>query len=575
MRFGIAARLALLLALVGVIASGVTGFYVYSASRALLIQSSKSELLTSTKVLASRIVVAREETSRNLQLLSRHPDALAALDAAFDTPDTAAEDRLAILFERLMAVNPNYFQVRLIGAAEHGLERVRVDRGSDELLRIAGEDLQEKGHYAYVFDTLTLAANETYLSRFTINHEQGAHAGLGRPTAQLGMPVVDDDGRTRGVIVINIDLHGVFKELSAGLPADFKLYLTNAAGDFLIHPDPAQSFGFDHGRRILVQDEFPSTTDLVAGRTTQVLLEATSGIHANTPVVAAFISQPVTIHSDESRLILGLAEPLATVLRQADALGNVILQIVLGICLACILIAIAVARAVTRPINSMSLALRDFTADGPMSALPTRRSDEIGLLARSFSALGEQVRRQLSELQQRRQELEHLAQHDTLTGLPNRALFADRMEQALAGARRDHTRLALMFIDLDGFKPINDERGHAVGDVLLKEVGARIRRSIRESDTAARIGGDEFVVLLRHIQSKDDALAVAEKVRLSINQPIPTDGLPLVISASVGVATFPEGGSDAIELAKNADRAMYRAKQQGRNDVVVHLPAGQ
>ncbi|MBR0566748.1 GGDEF domain-containing protein [Azoarcus sp. L1K30] len=575
MRFGIAARLALLLALVGVIASGVTGFYVYNASRTLLIQSSKSELLTSTKVLASRIVVAREEISRNLQLLSGHPDALAALDAAFDAPDTAAENRLAILFEQLMAVNPNYFQIRLIGAAEHGLERVRVDRGSDEPLRVGGEDLQEKGHYPYVFDTLKLAANETYLSRFAINHEQGAHAGLGRPTAQLGMPVVDRDGHTRGVVVINIDLHGVFKELSAGLPADFKLYLANAEGDFLVHPDPAQSFGFDRGRRILVQDEFPSTADLVLNKSPQVLLEVSSGSHSDLPVVAAFISQPVSIHSDESRLILGLAEPLATVLRQADALGNVILQIVLGICLACVLIAIAVARAVTRPINSMSLALRDFTAGAPMSALPTERHDEIGLLARSFGALSEQIRRQLSELQQRRHELEHLAQHDTLTGLPNRALFADRMEQALASARRDNTRLALMFIDLDDFKPINDERGHAVGDLLLKEVGTRIRKAIRESDTAARIGGDEFVVLLRHIQNKEDALAVAEKVRQSINQPILTDGPPLIVSASVGVATFPEGGSDEIELAKNADRAMYRAKQQGRNDVVIHQPAGQ
>ncbi|PKO80166.1 MAG: GGDEF domain-containing protein [Betaproteobacteria bacterium HGW-Betaproteobacteria-13] len=566
MRFGIAARLALLLALVGMLAAGLTGFYAHNASRDLLIQSAKDELLTSTQVLASRIIVARQEISRNLKVLSTHPSALGALDPN----DTESADQLATLFKLLMKANPDYFQIRLISAADFGAERVRIDRSGDSLLRIDGDDLQEKGHYAYVFESLKGGPGETYLSRFVINHERGSHAGQEEPTAQLAMPVVDAGKVALGVIVINVDLNGVFAQLAAGLPPEFQLFLANGQGDFLIHPDRSQTFGFDRGRRILVQDTFALTADLVAGKSDHVLIEATQGNYADYPMVAAFIQQGVAIRSDERNLILGLAQPLASVLHKADALGVVILQIVLGLCLVCALLAVLVARAVTRPINLMSAAVQGFSDERQAHGLPLEREDEIGVLARSFKQLRDQIRQQLSELHQSRQDLEHLAQHDPLTGLPNRALFADRMALALAAVRRDQTRLALMFIDLDDFKPVNDAHGHAVGDQLLKEIGARLRKSIRESDTAARIGGDEFVVLLRNIQSAEDAMAVGEKIRIAVGAPFIINHASISISASIGIALCPESGQDLIELSKNADNAMYRAKKEGRNTVIIH-----
>ncbi|MDX9836194.1 MAG: diguanylate cyclase [Azoarcus sp.] len=566
MRFGIAARLALVLALVGMLAAGLTGFYAHNASRDLLIQSAKDELLTSTRVLASRIIVARQEVSRNLQILSAHPSALRALDPA----DTASADQLATLFKLVMRANPGYFQIRLISAADFGMERVRVDRSGDSLLRVDGDDLQEKGHYPYVFETLNTGPGETYLSRFVINHERGSHAGQDEPTAQLAMPVTGADRLARGIIVINVDLNGVFSQLAAGLPPEFLLFLANAKGDFLIHPDRSQTFGFDRGRRILVQDTFPQTADLVAGKPSQVLLEARQGIYADHPVVAAFIHQDISIRSDERNLILGLAQPLTSILQKADALGIVTLQIVLGLCLASALLAIVVARAVTRPINSMSAAVQSFSDERQTCGLPLERDDEIGVLARSFKQLRDQIGQQLSELHQSRQDLEHLAQHDPLTGLPNRALFSDRMALAISAVRRDQTRLALMFIDLDDFKPVNDAHGHSVGDQLLKEIGSRLRKAIRESDTAARIGGDEFVILLRNVQSGEDAMAVAEKVRIAVRAPFIINHVSISISASIGIAIYPESGQDLAELSKSADVAMYAAKKKGRNTVVIH-----
>ncbi|NMM26855.1 MAG: GGDEF domain-containing protein [Glaciimonas sp.] len=172
------------------------------------------------------------------------------------------------------------------------------------------------------------------------------------------------------------------------------------------------------------------------------------------------------------------------------------------------------------------------------------------------------------ELRESEARFRHQAQHDSLTGLPNRALFDDRLGQALAQAKRQHKRLALMFIDLDAFKPINDKLGHHVGDFLLKEVALRMQQHVRGSDTVARIGGDEFVVLLPSIEDAQDALVLADIIRNAISEPFEMpDGTVLNISSSIGVAVYPEDGLDQIQLSRNADSAMYYAKQSGRNTV--------
>lgn len=179
----------------------------------------------------------------------------------------------------------------------------------------------------------------------------------------------------------------------------------------------------------------------------------------------------------------------------------------------------------------------------------------------------------IADIQERKnaeERIAHMAQHDALTGLPNRTLFDDRLGLALSAARRDQAHLALMFIDLDRFKPINDTLGHAAGDLVLKEVASRISGVIREADTAARIGGDEFVVLLRNIQTGMDACSIAEKIRQAINRPVDMDGRALFVSSSIGIALYPEHGSDLIELSSHADAAMYRAKEAGRDAVVLY-----
>lgn len=177
------------------------------------------------------------------------------------------------------------------------------------------------------------------------------------------------------------------------------------------------------------------------------------------------------------------------------------------------------------------------------------------------------VTRDISERKAAQEEIKYMAMHDLLTGLPNRILLNDRLQQALIAAKREHSRGALMFLDLDRFKQVNDTLGHDVGDRLLTQVAGRMLVCVRESDTVARIGGDEFIVLLRTVEDAQDAISVAEKIRAALSQPFDLADHQLKISCSIGIAFYPEQGDDEIELSKHADIAMYRAKELGRDNV--------
>ena len=175
--------------------------------------------------------------------------------------------------------------------------------------------------------------------------------------------------------------------------------------------------------------------------------------------------------------------------------------------------------------------------------------------------------RDITERKRTVERIYHLANYDILTNLPNRALLTERLQQALFKARRDKARLALMFLDIDKFKPVNDALGHDVGDLLLTEVATRLQGCMRESDTVARIGGDEFVVLLPSIENEQVVDKVAQKILSVLGQAFPVAGHVIDISASIGIAIYPEHGLDEKSLLKSADQAMYHAKHAGGSSV--------
>ena len=173
--------------------------------------------------------------------------------------------------------------------------------------------------------------------------------------------------------------------------------------------------------------------------------------------------------------------------------------------------------------------------------------------------------RDVTEHKQYEEEIKHLAYHDALTGLPNRVLLSDRLAQALTQANRNGSQVALMILDLDNFKDINDTLGHNMGDLLLQQVSGRLKELVRKSDTVSRMGGDEFVLLLPKIATSEGAGAIARKIVKGFLQPFACACATLQITPSIGIAVFPDDGTDEESLLKKADIALYRAKEEGKN----------
>jgi diguanylate cyclase (GGDEF)-like protein/PAS domain S-box-containing protein len=175
------------------------------------------------------------------------------------------------------------------------------------------------------------------------------------------------------------------------------------------------------------------------------------------------------------------------------------------------------------------------------------------------------VKEDITERKQEEETMRQLAYHDPLTGLPNRLLFKDRLTIALAQANRNRQKLAVMLLDLDHFKDINDTLGHSVGDQLLKAVGKRLIGLLRKNDTVARMGGDEFLILLPEMKKLEDASTIAQRVMGTVRKPCVINGHKLRMTASIGVAVYPDDGQDDDSLMNHADNAMYWAKNEGRD----------
>ena len=205
-----------------------------------------------------------------------------------------------------------------------------------------------------------------------------------------------------------------------------------------------------------------------------------------------------------------------------------------------------------------------------MTGLPVDRNDEIGYLANSFQSMASRLSARVDELKSNQQFLGNLAYHDHLTGLPNRLLFLDRLQQTIIKAQRNRTRFAVIFIDLDKFKQINDTHGHAVGDTVLKIAAMRMQECIRNADTLARLAGDEFTILLEDITSASDAARIAQKIIDYFEQPLIVDGHELTMTCSLGIGIYPQDGGNVDALLISADAAMYRAKEQGRNNYKLY-----
>ena len=561
---GLTVKLSVLLAVTGLAASGITGYYAYQSNKTMLVQEASRSLLTSTEILGERFSLLIRDVADDAEVLAEMPSSGIVAQTDDDIGVSEVKEHLAGVFASFIKHHPAYLQVRLITRSHYGLELIRFDRDGELAVRVPDSKLQEKGQFSYVFDTLALSPGHSYISPITINHELGAHSAEGKPTLRLAAPVTGRDGQVAGVVVIDVDLARLFEQLRKDLPLGYQVYLANEWGDFLVHPDPNQTFGFDKGRRIFMQDTFPATLpmfDIDRARVSDKLMEEQALADSK---VLAFVRRPFGRAQGNRFVVLGVARPLADVLADAHTLGLSIIRIVLLFSLCALVLAILFARAITRPLHVLADAATHFFADHTLDKLPLHRHDEIGVLARCFDRMRNEIWTQIYSLRDKRDELVHLASHDPLTGLPNRTLYMDRLNRAIYRARAWRQPLAVMFVDLDAFKPINDQFGHAVGDMVLVAVATRLRHALKPMDIIARLGGDEFIVLTEGESSRDTAETTARLIIDALTAEFVIGLHTLRVGASIGISCFPEDGLSADTLLLNADAAMYASKSRAR-----------
>ncbi len=427
----------------------------------------------------------------------------------------------------------NYEQIRYLD--DRGMEVVRVNYNGGCPSAVSGDKLQSKQDRYYFKDAFRLGKGAVFVSPFDLNIEHGKVEIPYKPMIRFATPVFDVQGGKRGLILINYlgqDLLDFFLEINSGVQGE--TMLVNRDGYWLLHSDHSKewSFMFDDRHDIGFAAAHPDVWGKIKTSFSGKIVTP-QGIYAYTTIVP-------------------LDSDVVSSTGTANAYGSS-----------------------SRVIKSDEYYWKSITflsSESLAASLAGLKSDLFGLggMLFLFGVLGlwpladMLVKRRISQ-----EQLVIMAHFDGLTGLPNRTLFFDRLHQALHLATRYNRLCALLYIDLDGFKSVNDSLGHDAGDELLVAAGEKMKDCCRASDTVARLGGDEFIILLSEVAAEDGAETLAQQILKAFRQPFVLKKGEAVVGASIGISIFPTHGKSSDQLLKSADRAMYQSKKRGKNTYTI------
>ncbi len=489
----------------------------------------------------ARLVVdaLAEDEARQLpvysEILSRHFEAVVGdirvlahsvlLRDYLQNRDVESARRLAESFCILAEGTMLYDQVRFIDS--DGIERVRVNFDESVARVVSEEELQDKSRRYYYADLIRMETGALYVSPFDLNVEHGEVEMPPKPMMRLGTPVDTPRGERAGILVLNFLGERVVEELahaSRGRPGS--LMLLNNDGYWLYAEDASLPWGFmfPEGADLRFQNRYPVVWEW--------MIEGDGG----------------RFETEDGVFLAKRVDPLSRVAGSAMHPN--------------------VKPASRSPAWWVVSHIERVSIESLLRPGRLRRQ-AVYLVALSVAFVVSVVlTRSLAKGKRYRRELEFAALYDPLTGLPNRRLFFDRLAVGRASAERHRCAMAVMFVDLDRFKVVNDTYGHDAGDELLVQTAQRLQAALRGVDTIARMGGDEFAVLLSEVDSRETALSVAAKLRSVLTEPFALVAATVSIDASIGVScAHPGVEPDPDVLLKRADRAMYTVKRAGRGGV--------
>ena len=446
-----------------------------------------------------------------------------------DTSSPASRMRMAKEYLNMATQKRIYDQIRFLDSS--GMEQVRVNFNGGRPFIVPSADLQLKKKRYYFNDCFSLHENDVFVSPFDLNIEKGKVERPLKPVIRIGTPVFDAQKKKQGILLLNfLGQHLLDKVLETEHWSEGDTMLINANGYWLLNPKPELEWGF----------MFPDGKEKTFARhhphMWQQILKEKEGQHLNKkglftyttiyPLKAGFKS------SSGSARVHGNSK---TAMEHDEYYW--------------ILLSFIPAQKITEYTENILVKFFSFGA-GLFVVVAS------GSWVLAFAITKKRIYQA---------HLKSMALFDSLTELPNRTLFFDRLTMILEESRRYDNIFSLLYIDLDGFKNVNDSLGHEAGDELLVVVAEQLRTLCRKSDTAARLGGDEFAVILPQLRSSEGAKKVARKIISSLSEPVQLAAGTVVVGASIGIAIFPGDGNEAEELLRQADTAMYKAKNSGKN----------
>lgn len=527
----------------------IIGWLAYEQLRSTAVERSSVQMTTLMDQMARNFQMHQDVAKANAKLFAD-----ASLMRAYALTEDEEEryvlmlPSLLKLFSSYLRAYPDYTEIRFL--LPDGYEDARTT-----LIPIPNIT-EEEGDTPF-FQQLSRFKGDAFVQVSTPPDSHTVSLQVARPVRLIDLATQDPlNGKPtlRGYLVVTMGLDFMAEQM-ANSRAGEKAHtlIVNENGEILFHQDPSQL-----GQYISVP-----------------LLKKALEIGKNDQLVPAVYQETdsllATRRLHEGLLLIGIL-PKEELLKESQRLGNSVAWIVLGtIVLLIFALLISMNVLMVRPLKQLMGAVREIGRGNLAPTIALSTSDELGKLGLSFQEMA-------GNLEKSRVKVEHLAYHDSLTGLPNRFRAHETLRHMISLAHRESRRMAVLFLDLDNFKRVNDTLGHQVGDQLLMEMAIRLQVVLRAedvihqevsqhtSDVLARLGGDEFVVLLSNVSSSRDAAKVASRILDIMKLPFYFNDNEIYSGCSIGISLFPSDGSDVDDLIKRADAAMYQAKSQGRNN---------
>jgi diguanylate cyclase (GGDEF)-like protein len=465
------------------------------------------------------IAISLDNLINDIRIISKENE----LKDFLKKPNQENKLKLANEFENFVNNRKDYDQIRFLN--NKGKEIIRINLINNKAVIVNDNDLQSKQHRYYFRKIINLDKDEIFISKLDLNIENHKIEFPFKPMLRIGTPIFDENNQKRGVLIINFLAQRIIDLIAKNNFNDIhRIFLLNQNKYFLLsdNKDEEWAFMFPDKKHLNVDKKFPNLWENIKNKKSgQIMLN--EGLFTFKKIdfnVLSFLNEKnlnkKNIKSEFSWIIISYIN----------------------------------SSNIDNTINLFKKRFKYLKFIYIIAFFP----------ALIFAYL-------IYNKRKLKEKLIHNANYDMLTDLPNRLLFNDRVKQTLEISKRYNQRFALMFLDLDDFKKVNDNYGHKAGDTVLKEISKRINDFIRTSDTFARIGGDEFIIILNNIKSKKDISKVATMIIEIVSKPIKVNkSSNVIIGVSIGISVFPEDGDAEDEILKKADNAMYKAKTKGKNN---------